>query len=276
VNQLATAMEAHGLVRGRRDPRDDRGGFSSSRRLAGEWPPLSPDLGGNPSCQPGAPGRARARGHDLLASLGDLEELLDQRDMHARVTDASAPAGGPSHASLPRERLEIVPYRPAWRRHFERLNREWLEKRFVVEPPDAALLEDPYRTIVKRGRRALRPTRRPHRRHGALIRHGEGVYELAKMAVTEPCRGRGIGRKLCEATLEERESAERDPLLETSPRLVAVRRWYQRIGFRRVARHPLGASKYARRSFAMVLDASRLAREVETGAKPSSRSGRPT
>ena len=35
---------------------------------------------------------------------------------------------------------------------------------------------------------------------GALIRHGEGIYELAKMAVTASERGHGIGRRLAEAS----------------------------------------------------------------------------
>ena len=36
--------------------------------------------------------------------------------------------------------LRIVPFDPALRSHFGRLNREWLERYFVVEPIDADVL----------------------------------------------------------------------------------------------------------------------------------------
>jgi putative acetyltransferase len=204
--------------------------------------------------------------------------LLDRRDMRERVTtNLRAHRARKPEAPGPRERLEILPYRPAWRRHFESLNREWLENGFSVEATDAALLSDPYGSIVKAGG-AIFFARLDGRivGTGALIRHGEGVYELAKMAVTEPERGHGIGRRLAEALLAEaRLRGSTTLFLETSPRLVAVRRWYERIGFRRVADHPLGASKYARRSFAMVLECGDPATGGETGAKSEARRNQP-
>jgi hypothetical protein len=61
--------------------------------------------------------------------------------MHERVTSRIRARRAQKPEALgPRERLEILPYRPAWRPHFEELNRAWLEKTFTVEAPDAALL----------------------------------------------------------------------------------------------------------------------------------------
>lgn len=258
VSQLAAAMEARGLVRGKRDPRDERRRLleltAAGRQTATILDPVWAEIR---VANRELLGELAGTGHDLLSALSELESLLDQRDMHERVTSSlRARRALTPEAPGPRERLEILPYRPAWRRHFETLNREWLENGFAVEAPDAALLSDPHGRIVKTGG-AIYFARLDGRivGTGALIRHGEGVYELAKMAVTESERGHGLGRRLAEALLAEAQARGAKTLfLETSPRLVAVRRWYERIGFRRVTQHPLGSSKYARRSFAMVMD----------------------
>lgn len=268
VSQLAAAMEARGLVRGRRDPHDERRRLleltAAGRQTATILDPIWEEIR---LANRELLGELAGKGHDILAAMGELESLLDERDMHERVTGRlRAHRARRPEAPGPRERLEILPYRPAWRRHFEELNRAWLEKGFAVEAPDAALLSDPHGKIVKPGG-AIFFARLDGRivGTGALIRHGEGVYELAKMAVTESERGHGIGRRLAEALLAEaRVRGARTFFLETSPRLVAVRRWYERIGFRRVAHHPLGTSKYVRRSFAMVMDLGGSAEADET------------
>jgi DNA-binding MarR family transcriptional regulator/predicted N-acetyltransferase YhbS len=271
VCQLVDAMEAKGLVRRRRDPHDERRRrielTAAGRQIATTLDPIWEEIR---LANRELLGELAAKGHDFLAALGDLESLLDHRDMHERVTGhLRARRALRPDATGPRERLEILPYRPAWRRHFEALNREWLEKGFAVEAPDAALLSDPHGKIVKPGG-AVFFARLDGRivGTGALIRHGEGVYELAKMAVTESERGHGIGRRLADALLAEaRLRGATTFFLETSPRLVAVRRWYERIGFRRVASHPLGTSKYVRRSFAMVMDLGDLTGATESGAR---------
>jgi DNA-binding MarR family transcriptional regulator/predicted GNAT family acetyltransferase len=270
VSQLAAAMEARGLVRGRRDPHDERRRLleltAAGRQIATTLDPIWEEIR---LANRELLGELAGKGHDFLAALSELESLLDQRDMHERVTGRlRARRARKPEALGPRERLEILPYRPAWRRHFEKLNRAWLEKTFTVEAPDAALLSDPHGKIVKPGG-AIFFARLDGRivGTGALIRHGEGIYELAKMAVTESERGHGIGRRLAEALLAEaRLRGGKTLFLETSPRLVAVRRWYERIGFRRVTGHPLGATKYARRSFAMVMDLGGLTGTGEEGA----------
>jgi DNA-binding MarR family transcriptional regulator/GNAT superfamily N-acetyltransferase len=258
VNQLAGAMGARGLVQGRRDSHDDRRRLleltAAGRKIATTLDPIWQEIRlANRELLEELAGD----GLDLLAALGELESRLDRKDMYERVTGRlRARRALNPETTGPRERLEIVPYRPAWRRHFEELNREWLEKKFTVEGPDAAILSDPYGRIVKPGGVILF-ARLDGRMvgTGALIRHLDGVYELAKMAVTEPHRGHGVGRRLAEALLAEAKMRGATLLfLETSPRLVAVRRWYERIGFHRVAGHPLGATKYARRSFAMVME----------------------
>ncbi len=257
ITQMAAAMEARGLVRGRRDPRDERRRLleltPAGLRMAAILDPIWEEIR---LVNRELLDELAAKGHDLLAAMATLESLLDETDMYDRVQSRlRARRTRAPQAPGPRERLEILPYRPAWRRYFESLNREWLEKRFSVEPADAALLANPYREIIKPGG-AIFFARLDGRivGTGALIHHGEGIFELAKMAVTESERSHGLGRRLASALLAEARARDAKVLfLETSPRLVAARRWYERLGFRRVRRHPLGASKYARSSFAMEL-----------------------
>jgi len=250
VNQLAGEMARAGLVLAARDRRDERRRLlrlsNKGRDVAAGLAPVWEEIR-QANHELLAEARA-AGGHDLLAALAATETALDGRGMHTRVTERLRARGG--------DRIEILPYRSAWRRHFESLNREWLESLFTVEPADAALLADPNGRIVKRGGEVLF-ARLDGRVVGtcALIRHAGDVCELAKMAVTPTARGRGIGRRLAEAAIEAARARAAGALfLETSPRLKAAIGLYERLGFRRVPAGPLGPPKYRRCSIAMILD----------------------
>ncbi len=251
VNQLAGEMARAGLLLAAKDRRDERRrllrlskrGRDMATRLAPVWEEIR---GANHELL--AEARV-AGGHDLLAALAATEAALDGRGMHARVAERL-------RAREDAERIEILPYRPAWRRHFEALNREWLESLFTVEPADAALLADPHGRIVKRGGEVLF-ARLDGRVVGtcALIRHDAGVWELAKMAVSPAARGRGIGRRLAGAVIAAARARGAPQLfLETSPKLEAAIGLYESLGFRRVPEGPLGPAKYRRCSIAMILD----------------------
>ena len=47
--------------------------------------------------------------------------------------------------------VRIVPFEPALAPHFARLNREWIERFFVLEPADLAVLADPVAAIIDPG-----------------------------------------------------------------------------------------------------------------------------
>lgn len=158
------------------------------------------------------------------------------------------------------EEIEIVGYRPAFRRHFERLNREWIEALFEMEPEDERVLRDPNRQIIRRGGEVLfalvdgevvGTT--------ALLDAGEGRFELAKMAVTEPWRGLGIGRRLAEAALERARArgAERVTLL-TNPHLRRAMVLYLSLGFTAKTDQE-AAARMARPSLVMELRLDRRA-----------------
>jgi putative acetyltransferase len=152
--------------------------------------------------------------------------------------------------------IRIVDYAPRWRADFARLNIEWLERWFEVEPIDREVLSDPETHILAGGGRVLFAVDSDDRALGtvALLHEGGGVYELTKMAVDPLLRGRGIGRLLMAGALEAwRGLGGRELFLESSSRLAPALALYESIGFRhRPAPRP--GSHYARADVYMVYE----------------------
>jgi GNAT superfamily N-acetyltransferase len=150
--------------------------------------------------------------------------------------------------------VRIVPFEPALAPHFARLNREWIERFFVLEPADVAVLSDPVAAIIDPGGMiffaldgdAVVGTI-------AMIRGDGGRCELAKMAVATTHQRRGIGELLGRAGTDwAREQGFRRAFLETNSRLDNAIRLYERLGFRHAPwPHP---SDYARGDVYMELD----------------------
>ena len=154
------------------------------------------------------------------------------------------------NADFPR----IVDYAPRWREDFARLNIEWLERWFTVEPIDRAVLGDPERHILQPGGRVLFAIDEHERAIGtvALKRESDGVYELTKMAVAPEARGAGVGRALMRGALDAfRTMGGRELFLESSSKLGPALALYESVGFRH---HPAPrpGSHYARADVYMV------------------------
>jgi len=149
------------------------------------------------------------------------------------------------------DRVDIVGYRPEFAQYFRSLNVEWLEKYYRVEPVDEAILRNPDDKILAPGGDILF-ARRAGKVVGtvALKHHGNGIYELTKMAVIASAQGRGIGRKLLEACIDRyRELGGRLLYLESQQRLLPALRLYESAGFRHAA--PRRLSMYERSDVSM-------------------------
>lgn len=129
--------------------------------------------------------------------------------------------------------IEIVPFRPQLARAFDRLNREWLEHYFTVEPLDEEYLSDPEGHIVALGGEVFFAL------EGdtvlgtcAAIPRGANEFELAKLAVTPAAQGRGLGRLLSETVIRfaEGRGAKHVSLVSNSG-LTAALRLYESLGF---------------------------------------------
>lgn len=148
----------------------------------------------------------------------------------------------------------VVDFEPRWRADFARLNLEWLERWFTVEPVDRAVLENPEGRILSHGGQVLFAVDESGQAFGtvALLHEGDGVYELTKMAVAPEARGQGLGRALMVAALARFHAlGGRELFLESSSSLGTALALYESVGFEhRPAPRP--GSHYARADVYMV------------------------
>jgi DNA-binding MarR family transcriptional regulator/GNAT superfamily N-acetyltransferase len=174
---------------------------------------------------------------DLWRGLGELEASLAARDLVSRVKD--------KYHKRQRADTEIVDFTPDHGDAFRDLNLEWIERHFEVEDADRISLDDPEQHILEPGGVILMALH-----HGevvgtcALIRMEDGRYELAKMAVAQSVRGKGIGWLLGRAALERARDLEAPAVyLESNTVLTPAIALYRKLGFRQVSGPP---SPYAR------------------------------
>lgn len=150
--------------------------------------------------------------------------------------------------------IRIADYCARWRDDFARLNLEWLERWFTVEPIDRVVLGDPETHILAGGGHVLFAIDGEGHAVGtvALKHEGEGVFELTKMAVAPQLRGAGVGRLLMQGALEAFQArGGRELFLESSSKLGPALALYESVGFRhRPAPRP--GSHYARADVYMV------------------------
>lgn len=152
--------------------------------------------------------------------------------------------------------MEIRDYAPADAQAFRDLNVDWIRKYFALEAPDYDLLDRPDESIIRPGGRIFMAFE-GERAIGccALIPAGTGVFELAKMTVSEEFRGRGIGRRILEHAIDQaRRSGAIRIVLETNHKLEDAIHLYEASGFRRIAAGGVAASPYGRVDVHMELD----------------------
>jgi len=154
----------------------------------------------------------------MLSHVAALEAALAERPLERRP--------GPGFA--------IRSFEPALAEHFARINRQWIETMYALEPVDEAQLGDPEGEIVAPGGDILFVEDPELGIVGTcgLLKTGEAEFELIKMAVVPGARGRGAGEFLLRATIERAfaQGAERLFLL-TNSRSQAAIRMYERNGF---------------------------------------------
>jgi ribosomal protein S18 acetylase RimI-like enzyme len=131
---------------------------------------------------------------------------------------------------------------------FRLLNEQWIERYFKIEAKDQRTLSDPRKTIIEPGGAILLATANG-RSVGccALLRISDHEFEVAKMAVAPEFQGRGIGRTLLSATIEEARSLGATRLyLETNHVLKPAIALYESLGFRHIDPTNIVPSVYAR------------------------------
>jgi len=205
----------------------------------------------------GLPANSNAESGSRGAETTDCGvELLVARAGSAS-TDLSTFAKGTtlnSRADKGNEQVRIVGWDPQYRADFVNLNEAWVRQYFAMEDADRKQFEDPGRHIVDRGGDIVFVLD-GDRCVGAcaLIACGDGLFELAKMAVLETERGRGLGEILMEGTLRRaRELGAHRVFLLSNTSLTPAISLYKKHGFKtvRLGSHP----DYERADIEMSID----------------------
>jgi ribosomal protein S18 acetylase RimI-like enzyme len=101
-------------------------------------------------------------------------------------------------------RLQILEYEPSHQPTFEKLNRDWIEQYFYMEPLDEDVLRFPDKHIIAQGGSILMAQHAGEMAGTVALKIVEpGVYEFTKMAVEPRFRGLQIGKALALSAIEK-------------------------------------------------------------------------
>ncbi|GAB2814759.1 GNAT family N-acetyltransferase [Ferruginibacter profundus] len=132
--------------------------------------------------------------------------------------------------------IAIIEYDNKYQPDFYRLNIEWLDKYNLTESHDLEILNDPENTIIKNGG-FIWLAREADKIVGtaAIIKEGDGVFELAKMSVDEAHQGKGISKLLIEKCIAKARQAGAKKLeLFSNSQLTTALGLYEKYGFHHV------------------------------------------
>jgi DNA-binding MarR family transcriptional regulator/GNAT superfamily N-acetyltransferase len=243
VNQVVKELSSKGLVRMKASKTDKRvrlieltpKGFDLLKEAEKVWPVIRAAL----------ESAVAESERPLVESLNRFEAALDRQSFSKRFVEAW------------NDGIEIIPFEADLRSAFYEINRDWIEKYFVIEAPDLVALENPEAILEGGGEIYFARDRMTDRIIGtcALMRHGN-EWELAKMGVVEEERGRGAGRKLGEAVLDHaRRAGIKEVFLGTNSSLKSARALYEKLGF--VEKPFPFVSEYQRADVYMVIQLER-------------------
>ena len=141
---------------------------------------------------------------------------------------------------------------------FYELNAAWITRYFRLEEHDLIQLRDPEGNIILPGGQIVMALAGKERIGCcALIFVRPGVFEVAKMAVSERYRGQGIGRKLLEYTIAQAKALGAHTLeLASNSKLANAVHLYESLGFRHLPPERVEPTPYARANVFMELHLS--------------------
>ena len=138
--------------------------------------------------------------------------------------------------------MQIVENDRSFLDDFVRLNEEWINLYFEIEEPDRELARNPGKVIDDGGYIFSLLVDGEAVGTCALFNNGDGVYELARMAVSSQHQGNGYGKRLLEATFRKLEdiNAARVFLISNTKLETAIS-LYKKYGFevQSEGQHPL-------------------------------------
>ena len=143
--------------------------------------------------------------------------------------------------------LTVRTFLPGDAEAFRRLNEEWIERHFRLEEKDRETLRNPQKIIEAGGQIVMAYLDEEPVGCCALLRMSPDSFEVAKMAVTLRYQGRGFGRAVLAATIEQaRTLCAKRLYLETNSSLTPAITLYKSLGFHEISPERLAPSPYAR------------------------------
>jgi GNAT superfamily N-acetyltransferase len=149
--------------------------------------------------------------------------------------------------------IQVIDYSPSLQKHFENINKVWIEELFSLEDFDIRQLTQPEKYIIEPGGAVLFASL-----NGEIVgtvglsKVGETTFELIKMCVAAHARGNKIGHVLVKAVLEKAKAlGAKDVVLYTNTQLIPAISIYRKAGFEDVQ---LECGKYDRCDLKMRID----------------------
>lgn len=130
--------------------------------------------------------------------------------------------------------MQFLDFSPSLASEFERINREWIEDMFVLEPIDQQVISNPKRFIIDRGGYIWFVADDNGQILGtcALLKKADGVFELTKMGVSADARGKKVGEALLRYVLTKAPVIAFNSLfLLTNTKCEAAIHLYEKLGF---------------------------------------------
>jgi len=134
------------------------------------------------------------------------------------------------------DQVKILDYAPTHQPAFEKLNRDWIEKYFWMEPIDFEVLQHPDKHIITTGGSILLASYNNEIVGVVALKFvTTGVYEFTKMAVDEKFQGKKIGMALAEAAIDKAKAVGAEKIiLYSNTKLAPAIALYRKLGFKEV------------------------------------------
>jgi ribosomal protein S18 acetylase RimI-like enzyme len=149
--------------------------------------------------------------------------------------------------------VQIIDYSPDLQPHFEKINKEWVEKYFTMEPFDFEQLSNPQEIILNKGG-AILFAKEGEEIIGTvgLTKSADGTFEMVKMAVIPQAQGKKVGQLLAASILEKAKTmGAKKVVLYSNTKLEAALSLYRKFGFKET---PPECGKYGRCDIKMEID----------------------
>ncbi|MGJ8619504.1 MAG: GNAT family N-acetyltransferase [Methylophilaceae bacterium] len=135
--------------------------------------------------------------------------------------------------------MNIIENSKEYLNDFIRLNEEWISHYFAIEETDRNLAANPFKIVEDGGYIFYLISKSNVVGVCALFNDGNGVYELARMAVSPEYHGKGYGNLLIEhCLLRLKDINAKNVYLVSNTKLGAAIGLYKKHGFQTVSKGP--------------------------------------